>query len=613
MSELGLRLRHLTFHGPNRPPSTISFGAGLNVVFGASNTGKSFIVDAIDFMLGGKGPLRDIPERVGYDRILLAVETISGDAFTVQRSTEGGDFVMFDGLFSTELPAGPGVVLADVHSERREENLSSFLLKKIQLTNRRLRKNKRNVTQSLSFRNLARLIIVNEEEIIQQRSPLSDGNYTADTANTSVFKLLLTGTDDSSLVTSKSDSDEERGREGQISLLEQLINELRDKIKELAGSPKELDDQLSKLERSIAHQTDLLSVTEDEFKKTSARRRELLRRLEEARNRLAEISALLERFNLLDLHYGSDLRRLEAIEEAGSLLTSFGGRCPLCGAQAEHHNLDDDCDGNVDAVATAARAESGKIQSRLTELASTIQVLQTEAAGYGRRLPRIESDLEKLSGKIEQTIAPNLRRMRAAYSDLADKRGEVREALNLFATLADYEARRQALALEGGESADSNSDTDLPSSATDKFAMTVLEILKRWHFPSVSRVHFELKTRDLVIDGKNRTSFGKGLRAITQAAFTVGLLEYCRANQTPHPAFVILDSPLLSYREPDGPEDDLGKSDLNDHFYGYLSELTVDRQVIVVENTDPPKAVQKSPQAIHFTGTHDFGRAGFFQ
>jgi prefoldin subunit 5 len=613
MSEFGLRLRHLTFHGPTRLPSTIAFGAGLNVVFGASNTGKSFIVDAIDFMLGGKGPLRDIPERVGYDRILLAIETISGEAFTVQRSTEGGDFLMFEGLFSTELPTTAGVVLADVHSERREENLSTVLLKKIQLTNRRLRKNKRNVTQSLSFRNLARLIIVNEEEIIQQRSPLSDGNYTADTANTSVFKLLLTGTDDSSLVTSKSDGDEEQSREAQISLLEQLIDELRDKIKELAGSPKELDEQLAKLERSIAHQTDLLSVTEDGFKKGSTRRRELLRRLEEARNRLAEIGGLVERFSLLDLHYGSDLRRLEAIEEAGSLLTSFGGCCPLCGAAAEHHKLDDDCGGNVEAVANAARAESAKILSRRTELASTIQVLQREAKSFNSRLPRIETEMEKLSKQIEQVIAPNLRRMRATYSNLADKRGEVREALNLFGMLSDYEARRQALAHEAGETTDSNSDTGLPSSATDKFAMTVLEILKRWHFPGVSRVHFELKNRDLVIDGKNRTSFGKGLRAITQAAFTVGLLEYCRANQTPHPAFVILDSPLLSYREPDGPEDDLRKSDLNDHFYGFLAELMVDRQVIIIENTDPPKAVQDSPQAIHFTGTPDFGRAGFFQ
>ena len=96
MTAAGLRIRYLTFCGPDREPALMSFEAGLNVIYGASNTGKSFIVDAIDFMLGGKGPLRDIPERVGYDRILLAIETLDGQEFTVQRSTNGGTFKTID-------------------------------------------------------------------------------------------------------------------------------------------------------------------------------------------------------------------------------------------------------------------------------------------------------------------------------------------------------------------------------------------------------------------------------------------------------------------------------------------------------------------------------------
>lgn len=39
-------------------------------------------------MLGGKPPPRDIPERVGYDRVLLGVETLSGEELTLLRSTE---------------------------------------------------------------------------------------------------------------------------------------------------------------------------------------------------------------------------------------------------------------------------------------------------------------------------------------------------------------------------------------------------------------------------------------------------------------------------------------------------------------------------------------------
>jgi hypothetical protein len=152
----------------------------------------------------------------------------------------------------------------------------------------------------------------------------------------------------------------------------------------------------------------------------------------------------------------------------------------------------------------------------------------------------------------------------------------------------------------------------LPSTTGDKFAGIVLSTLKAWHFPEINRVHLETKSRDLVINGKNRTSFGKGLRAITQAAFTVRLLQYCRQFDTPHPGFIVLDSPLLSYREPEGDGDDLSDTDLNSHFFEFLAKLQDDRQVLVVENIDPPPDVQTSPQTIKFTKIEGVGRYGFF-
>lgn len=60
-----LFLKRLAFLGPNRPPASITLAPGLNVICGASETGKSFIVESIDFMLGGGDPPRDIPEKAG--------------------------------------------------------------------------------------------------------------------------------------------------------------------------------------------------------------------------------------------------------------------------------------------------------------------------------------------------------------------------------------------------------------------------------------------------------------------------------------------------------------------------------------------------------------------
>ncbi|MFY9958912.1 AAA family ATPase [Bradyrhizobium sp.] len=615
MTTKGLRLKSLAFHGPSRTPAIIAFSAGLNVVFGASNTGKSFIVDTIDYMLGGKGPLRDIPERTGYEQILLALETLDNQQFTLVRSTGGGAFRLHQGLFSDALPQGDGEVLADVHNDRREDNLSAYLLAKLDLSHKRVRRNKAGDTNSLSFRNLARLIIVNEEEIIQQRSPLSDGNLTADTSNTSVFKILLTGVDDSALVTAQSRSPEQQTRGAQLDLLDQLIKGYEAQIKELTGSKDELESQLDKLDDTMNRHGEQLALSESTFREASAQRRETAKKVELAQTRVAEITTLLDRFSLLQVHYRSDIERLRGIEEAGSLFSALSeARCPLCGASAEHHDVNSDCEANVDPIVAAAEAEIAKIEVRQAELADTITTLRKEAVSFERRLPRLEATFSTLSGEIERVIAPNLRELRSSYKQLADKGGEVREALGIYRGLKDFQDRKAKLEAEdqvdgtGGGA----SDVDLSTSVLDKFSTVVRDILKDWHFPDVDRVHFDTKARDLVINGKARTSFGKGLRAITQSAFTVGLMQFCRQNSTSHPGFVVLDSPLLSYREPDSAADDLRGTDLNDAFYGYLGSLPDDRQVIIVENTDPPAAIQTSQKAIKFTGIKGTGRAGYF-
>ncbi len=64
-----ITLRHLLLAGPDKDPACITLGPGLNVIYGASETGESFILEALDFMLGSSAELRDIPERVGYNQI----------------------------------------------------------------------------------------------------------------------------------------------------------------------------------------------------------------------------------------------------------------------------------------------------------------------------------------------------------------------------------------------------------------------------------------------------------------------------------------------------------------------------------------------------------------
>lgn len=611
----GFRLRFLGFFGPQKEAATVTFGPGLNVIYGASNTGKSFIVEAIDFMLGGKPPLRDIPERVGYDLVLLGLETLGGESFTLWRSMDGGGFRLYEGSHHT--PPAANVAhkqLDEQHSDKSDTNLSSLLLSLCGLSGKRVRKNSRNETNSLSFRNIARLMIVNETEITQQNSPLFDGNPISNTPNLATFKLLLTGTDDSALVTSSKREPEELSREAQLRLLDQLLDDYRERLKELTKSPKELSEQLEKIDASLRQHAEQVNTTEAAFQQAAGKRRELRKNLEDSRERRAEVEALLERFSLLDKHYVSDIERLRAIEEGGTLFNILGsGHCPLCGAAPSHHRSDTECDGNIDAVVQAARNEIAKIEVLRSELAATVSNLEREGASFDKKMPAVVEELDQISDSVDRLISPKLSKLRASYSEFADKRGEVREALALYATVQDMERRRNDLEkVAENEQAGNLAGADIPTTVAHSFAKTVEAILTGWHFPERGDVYFDSKTRDLVIAGKSRSAFGKGLRAITHAAFTLGLLAFCRARQTPHTGFVVLDSPLLAYREPEGTEDDLRGTDLQEKFYSYLEGLPADTQVIVVENTNPPSAIMARDQSLMFGKNPHHGRYGLF-
>ena len=611
----GFRIRRLAFFGPQKPPSGITFGPGLNVLYGASDTGKSFIVEALDFMMGGNLALREIPERLGYDQVLLGLENLQGKEFTLVRSIDGGGFHLYEGQYD----APPGIeiqpkILAEKHNEKNESNLSMFLLGQCGLAGKRVRRNVRGETNSLSFRNVARLMIVTETEITQQRSPLHDGNPTANTPNTATFKLLLTGVDDSALVPSAPQEPEELSRGAQMQLLDQLLSDYRDQLRELTKSPKELEEQLQKIDASLNQHAAQLGATEAAFQEAAGRRRELRKKLEEGRDRRNEVGALLARFSLLDRHYGSDIERLRAIEEGGTLFNVLGSTsCPLCGAEPAHHRGGEECDGNIDAVVNAARKEIAKIELLRGELAKTVKELLREGVSFDRRMPVVINELKEISGQVDDLISSKLARLRASYSEFADKRSEVRQAIALYATVQDMERRRADLE-DAQEDRGSGTPVqgDIPTLVAEGFAQSVEEILKTWHFPETGRVYFDAKSRDLVIAGKQRSARGKGLRAITHAAFTLGLLDYCRTNNTPHPGFVILDSPLLAYREPDGKDDDLTGTDLKEQFYSYLQSLPMDRQVIVVENTDPPPAIAALKQVLMFSKNPHSGRYGLF-
>jgi len=54
MSSLGFTISKIAVEGQGKPDAVLAFEPGLNVVAGATDTGKSYVWHAIDFMLGAE-------------------------------------------------------------------------------------------------------------------------------------------------------------------------------------------------------------------------------------------------------------------------------------------------------------------------------------------------------------------------------------------------------------------------------------------------------------------------------------------------------------------------------------------------------------------------------
>ncbi|UUO01686.1 AAA family ATPase [Mycolicibacterium novocastrense] len=180
----------------------LDFNRGLNVITGPSDSGKSYVLDLLDFMFGASKLRRRIPEIEAYNYVILQLTFIGDDPghVSIARNINGGAYELREGHVETVGSADEPRRLSATHNPRNLDNLSNYLLDKIGLAGSMVRRNLRNQTRSLSFRDLAHLSLIDETSMQSAVSPVTPtGQYTTRTVEESVFSLLLEGEDDSGL------------------------------------------------------------------------------------------------------------------------------------------------------------------------------------------------------------------------------------------------------------------------------------------------------------------------------------------------------------------------------------------------------------------------------
>jgi hypothetical protein len=607
-----MQLRFLIISGPQSEPAVVDFVAGLNVIYGGSNTGKSHILRVIDFVLGSGRPLEPIVEQAEYDLAHLGIVFDDGSERTLIRALKGGDIRIIDGLFRGRPDQKQGVSVSARHGAN--VSLSKILLAQLGAADKRVQTNASGATRELSYRDLERFSIVNETKIQEGTSPVLTGQYVSKTAETSVFKYLLTGVDDSALDMAKPDAKRPLRQAAQLELLDQQIRELDREIAEADQDHEELQQLDLSLDSELAQSFSIQEEAERDHRSLTTQRRELRREHEQVHDRMDEIDTLQARFELLEQHYSSDQERLASAIEAGTLFALEEGQvCPICGAEAKNHRPEFACDGNADEIVAAAKAELAELGRRAAELKLTRDGLTEEREELADRAREILPALESLQGDILREV-PSVQTVRTQTNTVIARKLTVRKILDLVQRRDRLnEQRGQLGVVPGYDSSTIVAAQSLDGGVLNALCEVIEAELQSWEFPDARRVFFDLPKMDISVAGKPRSSNGKGVMALLHGAFSIGLMRFCRARMRAHPGFLVLDSVFVTYKDPDGLEDVAVKnSALKDRAFAAFAELPDTLQLIVLDNVDVPEWLTSQPRCIHFTGQPTQGRSGFF-
>ncbi|RCX24620.1 AAA domain-containing protein [Bacillus sp. AG236] len=614
MSKFGFYIHKLIVIGKNVNDVFVEFKKGLNIISGPSDTGKSYIFECINYMLGSSTEPKKIKEGKEYSSILMEIVLYNGETYTFKRSFGKNKVEVYRSL--SHLISGVIPIILDVkHNKDTTDNLSTFLLDKSGYKHPSyVKKNKKGDTRTLSFRDLPIYITISEDKIIKTDSPILSGQFINATVEKSIFKLIISGLEDNEDKNIQEENISSITKlEGQKELLDRLINQEEKELVALGinnltnesileNKMKEIEGELEKLNQEIEHQT--------------TNRRTLWNEIEENKSRSIAVLELIKRFKLLKEHYDSDLNRLNFIIEGNYYFSQLNfSVCPYCNQRVENENCNINNCGfnhqNNNDLVISAEAEITKIKLQLLDLESTIEQSEIE---YNELINKIEGNQIEYDGineRINQILEPQELNLQASLSSYIQERDLVtkyklillkKEDLNNQKTLIENKLKKKPKPKTKLE------DNGLELSLYNKFCSYMSRTLKRWKFSESPDVVY--KDGDFYIDSKPTKDYGKGYRAIIYSAFAISLMEYSKGNNRPHPGFVLLDSPLTTYKGKKSEEDVNG--DIQSAFFNDVISLQDEMQIIILENKEPSDEIKEKINYIQFTKDTNNGRYGFF-
>lgn len=608
---MNIKLIRLSVQGQDKTSRDIFFNEKNTLIQGSSDTGKSYILSAIYYCLNGTEKPKNVGYSGGYTTFILTF-SLGDKKFTIIRDYAFSINKVFQGEFY-EIDPPQEFFLSN--------QINNFIIKQLGLSESKI-VTKSGTLGNITLSNLKYFSFFNEDKTLSSDFFISAKENNKTLSRKSLFSFLLTGQDDTKLELSTSEK-EKNLIAGKLSAYRAELNFLNEWFEttniDQSLSKNDVYEKIEYLEVQIEAKLDIKILDQDLIKELNQSLNSIRFDINQNQNQIDKLNDNIVNFKILNEKYDSDRERLISILNTHLVFESFiDHHCPLCDSIMQNNDSK-----NSQNLLSAIEFEIKKIDFLKNELNKLTPNLQSELKYL--IIENIELN-EKVNTNLAKQIDIKNQINLDEFLDLSNKRSileqslSVSDRINYISKLIDEDNQTKNIKIKVIR------ELSEPFSA---ISIRCKALLKEWGLTDIHNLYIPSDEMDLVINQRQRISFGKGKRAIFLTAFAISIMEYSIFNKLPHLGFIIIDSPLVTHKDPKYGEEKLDAEKLTleertmemesymsgtvaQKFYKWLVQYDGHGQIIIIENDAPNEQFKDQINYIEFTGNPKVGRSGFF-
>ena len=538
----------------------------------------------IDFILGKSSKNIHLPPPGdGYTDFYLEIRDGDNVAYTLHRKNGENEINVkkaslkdYDSVLDTEKYSS---------SSRAAQPISRYLLQLSKIHDVYL---KNGSTKSLLYySHIRHLFMVDEERMVTEKNSsfIPEFNYAIRELYKSIISYLVTGIDDKEYQPEEKASVRKTRLNGKKEYLLEEINKAKTKLNSLGDA-----DYITITDKGFLDNTELqlkdFSIKLDElYEKKNTYKEDLERLLRLLKNQELFIGKLK---GLLAI-YKQDLNRLNFVNSGFSMMSALGNvKCPLCGSDVAIESL---MGADSEVYEKAIEKEYANTCFKIKDIENLIASKEQDSQRTANKVGELNLELTRVNNKIDE-VKPNFSQLKHVFSVAQRNMEKKFKHQELERFINDKTAELQTLEiLIKNCNSKSGSVEYVKDFMTQELLDEIKETLNAWKYEceGIQNVGFDEKAFDIMIDGRTRTSYGKGNRSVSTAAVMISLFDYIHEKGRAFSDILILDSPLCTKYDNKidinaNDEDALTPKGVIDSFAKYCNDKDWKYQIIILDN-----------------------------